>query len=84
MKLTVNGKGLHGSIPAIASKSMAHRLLICAALSHDPSQIRCETLSDDINATAGCLRALGCELTYTGGTFYASPAKAPERAIIDC
>lgn len=84
MKLTVNGKGLHGSIPAIASKSMAHRLLICAALSRDPSQIRCETLSDDITATANCLRALGCELVYAGGTFYASPAKAPERATADC
>ena len=84
MKLTVSGKGLHGSIPAIASKSMAHRLLICAALSSDPSQIRCETLSDDITATAGCLRALGCELTYQGGTFYASPAPHPERATADC
>ncbi len=84
MKITVNGKGLHGSIPAIASKSMAHRLLICAALSRDPSQIRCETLSDDISATASCLRALGCELTYTGGIFYASPANPPERATVDC
>lgn len=84
MKLTVNGKGLHGTVPAIASKSMAHRLLICAALSGDPSQIRCETLSDDISATAACLRALGCELTYTGGTFYASPATRPEKAAIDC
>ena len=84
MKITVNGKGLHGSIPAIASKSMAHRLLICAALSKDPSQIRCETLSDDISATAFCLQALGCELTYTGGIFYASPATAPKRATVDC
>ncbi|MBE6587980.1 MAG: 3-phosphoshikimate 1-carboxyvinyltransferase [Ruminococcaceae bacterium] len=84
MKLTVNGKGLHGSIPAIASKSMAHRLLICAALSGDPSQIRCETLSDDIKATASCLRALGCDLAYAGGTFYASPAARPERATVDC
>lgn len=84
MKITVNGKALHGAVPAIASKSMAHRLLICAALSGDPSQIRCETLSDDITATAGCLRSLGCELTYTGGTFYASPAKRPERTTVDC
>ncbi len=84
MKVTVNGKGLRGSIPAIASKSMAHRFLICAALSGDPSQIRCETLSDDITATASCLRALGCDLTYTGGTFYASPGKTPERATVDC
>ena len=84
MKLTVNGKELHGTVPAIASKSMAHRLLICAALSGDPSQIRCETVSEDISATAECLSALGCELTYTGGTYYASPYRHPERAVIDC
>ncbi|MBQ8915464.1 MAG: 3-phosphoshikimate 1-carboxyvinyltransferase [Clostridia bacterium] len=84
MNVKVNGKGLHGSIPAIASKSMAHRLLICAALAGDPSQIRCETLSDDISATASCLRALGCELTYTGGIFYASPSSRPDRATVDC
>ncbi len=83
MNLTVNGKGIHGTITAIASKSMAHRLLICAALSGDPSQIRCETLSDDITATARCLKALGCDLTYTGGTFYAIPAKRPDRATVD-
>lgn len=84
MNLKVNGKGIHGSIPAIASKSMAHRLLICAALSDDPSRIRCETLSDDISATASCLKALGCELTYTGGTFYTVPSSRPERATLYC
>ncbi len=84
MKITVNGKGLHGSIPAIASKSMAHRLLICAALSDYPSQIRCETLSEDIKATAGCLKAMGCELSYAGGTFYASPGEVPSRTTADC
>ncbi len=84
MKVTVNGKGLHGSIPAIASKSMAHRLLICAALSNDPSQIRCETLSEDIKATVGCLKAIGCDLSYAGGTFYASPGEIPERTVADC
>ncbi|MBE6714136.1 MAG: 3-phosphoshikimate 1-carboxyvinyltransferase [Ruminococcaceae bacterium] len=84
MKLTVNAKGLHGTVPAIASKSMAHRLLICSALSEDPSQIRCETLSDDINATASCLKKLGCDLTYTAKAFYCAPSSRPERASIDC
>lgn len=84
MKITVNGKGLHGSIPSIASKSMAHRLLICAALSSDPSQIRCETLSDDIRATVNCLRSLGCEISYASGTFFVSPGAVPEKAMADC
>ena len=84
MKVTVNGKGLHGTIGAIASKSMAHRLLICAALSSDPSQIRCETLSEDIKATADCLKAMGCDLSLASGTFFASPGEAPARAMLDC
>lgn len=84
MKVTVNGKGLHGQIPAIASKSMAHRLLICAALSSDPSQIRCETVSEDISATADCLRALGCDINYAGGIFYLSPSRFPERVTVNC
>ena len=84
MNVTVNGKSLGGAVRAIASKSMAHRLLICAALSEGHSQIRCETLSDDIMATARCLRALGCDITYTGGVFYVSGAERPERATLDC
>ena len=84
MKIKVNGKGLHGCVPAIASGAMALRLLICAALSDGPSQIRCEAVSRDISVAAGCLRAAGCALTYTGGTFYAIPQRRPERAMLDC
>ena len=32
MDVTIHPAPLHGTIPAIASKSMAHRLLITAAL----------------------------------------------------
>lgn len=50
------------SIPA--SKSRAHRLLICAALSGAPSRIGCRGISNDIQATANCLRALGAGVDY--------------------
>ncbi len=84
MTVTVNGKGLHGTIPAIASKSMAHRLLICAALSDEPCEICCETLSDDISATVKCLKALGAEISYTDGKFYVNGGTAPQTATLDC
>jgi len=42
---------LTGTIAAIPSKSHAHRLLICAALSDKASQLRCPQLSRDIQAT---------------------------------
>ena len=67
MRLLVNGTELSGSVRAIASKSVAHRLLICAALSDSVCQIRCEILSRDISATVDCLRALGAEINYENG-----------------
>lgn len=47
-----------GTIPAIASKSMAHRLLICAALADEPTDVICPTTSKDIEATRACLSAI--------------------------
>ena len=47
-----------GSIPAIASKSMTHRLLICAALAKTSTEVVCHTTSKDIEATKACLAAM--------------------------
>ena len=49
---------LSGTIQAIPSKSMAHRLFICAALSGEPTQIECQGTSKDIEATRACLAAM--------------------------
>ena len=48
-----------GVVTAPPSKSMAHRLLIAAALSEGVSRLRNVDLSDDISATLSCVRALG-------------------------
>ncbi len=55
-----------GTVAAPPSKSMAHRLLICAALT--PGETRVENLepSEDILATVDCLQALGAEITPEG------------------
>ena len=45
-------------INAIASKSDAHRALICAALSEKPCNVIFNTTSEDIKATEKCLKAL--------------------------
>ena len=50
---------LQGSIKAIPSKSMAHRLLICAALAQEETAVACQGTSRDIEATAACLQAMG-------------------------
>ena len=47
-------------IKAIASKSDAHRALICAALSENPCEVIMDTTSKDIEATKRCLENLKC------------------------
>ena len=48
-----------GSVRIPSSKSAAHRVLICAAFGGRPVAVRLSGLSQDILATANCLRALG-------------------------
>ena len=50
-----------GTVAAPPSKSMAHRLLICAGLAEGESLITHVDPSEDILATLDCLRALGAE-----------------------
>ena len=47
-----------GTVPAMVSKSMAHRLMICAALAKEPTQIICLGTNKDIEATRACLAAM--------------------------
>lgn len=49
---------ISGTVAAIPSKSMAHRLLICAALADSPTEVECQGTSKDIEATKACLTAL--------------------------
>ena len=84
MRATILPSTLAGEIGAIASKSQAHRLLICAALADAPTRIRCGTLSADIEATAACLRGLGARIDYADGVFTVDPiGEAPASAVID-
>ena len=59
-----------GSITAPPSKSMAHRLLICAGLADGESVIRNLAFSDDVSATIACLRSLGADIRLDGNTAY--------------
>ncbi len=77
--------GIGGEISAIPSKSEAHRCLICAALSGIETKIYCGSVSDDIEATAGCLAGLGANISYDDGIYTVVPiSEMPENAVIDC
>ena len=56
-----------GVVTAPPSKSMAHRSLICAALT-EKSTVRGVDLSEDIRATLSCLEALGADVEINGDT----------------
>ena len=73
MDVTIHPAPLHGTIAAIASKSMAHRLLIMAALCPGTTDINCNATSKDIEATVSCLEALGARIASTCLGFRVNP-----------
>ncbi len=76
-----------GGIAAPTSKSELHRLLICAALADQRTEIRCHGMNDDIRATARCLKALGARITPSDDGLSVVPApKAAEdtQPQLDC
>lgn len=68
---------LKGTVEAPPSKSAAHRLIICAALSDKPSVIEISALNKDIEATIRSLNALGAEITRNGACLNVKPIVKP-------
>jgi len=85
MDITITPKKLSGSVAAIPSKSQAHRLLIAAAFADNPTTLICPETNQDIEATAGCLRALGADIRRDERGYTVFPIQAvPETAVLDC
>ena len=84
MIATVSGT-LRGKVEVPSSKSVAHRMLICAALSGTPCTIKCHSINRDMEATADCLNALGANITYADGEFSVKPiTQIIRNASLDC
>lgn len=66
MKLRIEKSKAFGKIKAPASKSMAHRLLICAAMASGISRICGISNCEDVLATIDCLEALGVKTEFSG------------------
>lgn len=66
MQVQIEKSQLQGAISAPTSKSMAHRLLICAFLSKGESEISKVTFSADIYATLNCLKKMGADYAIEG------------------
>lgn len=64
MRVAIEPSRAHGRMEAPPSKSMAHRLLICAACAEGSSIIENIDPSEDVLATMECLKALGAGISY--------------------
>lgn len=64
MNITIKKGTAVGKISIPSSKSVAHRLLINAALTDDRTEIRGLSLNEDISATIDCLRTLGAKIEF--------------------
>ncbi|MBQ9210084.1 MAG: 3-phosphoshikimate 1-carboxyvinyltransferase [Clostridia bacterium] len=72
-----------GRVSIPASKSRAHRLLICAALSGQETELICQGISKDIEATMACLRGMGVAITQAGDRIRVAPGPwSKEKKIV--
>ena len=85
MDIKINPKPLSGRVEAPPSKSVAHRLLICASLAKGESVIRNISSSKDMQATISCMIALGAQIELKDGAACIKGIERPEEsAELDC
>lgn len=86
MDVTFLPAKLRGTAEAPASKSEAHRRMICAGLSSSPVDLSGFMTSADMEATARCLRMLGADLRLEGDTLHLQGNKHPRGVapVYDC
>ncbi len=82
MDVRITPSPLRGQVAAIPSKSETHRLLICAALADRETVVPLASSSRDVEATIGCLRALGAEIGRGDGAVVVRPVGRPADAPV--
>ncbi len=86
MDIKIIPSKLSGEVNIPSSKSMTHRVLICAAFAEGTSVISNVTFSKDIYATIDALKAAGAEISVSGNTVTVKgiAGNVPKNADIDC
>ena len=86
MDVLIKPSVLNGRLDIPASKSCAHRALICAALADGVSVVSGVTFSKDIHATISSMKALGADFSVNGDvvTVHGISCKVSGQADIDC
>lgn len=85
MDLKITPSFLSGEVTVPPSKSVAHRMIIAAALADGTSRISNLSQSKDILATIDCMRSFGADIELNGDTAVITGIKSvPENAVADC
>lgn len=85
MDIKITPKKLCGEVKVPPSKSVAHRMIIAAALADGTSTISNLYPSVDILATMDCMRALGAKINFENDTAVIEGIKkVPDKAVLDC
>lgn len=85
MLVKISPSRIEGTIEAPPSKSYAHRLLIAAYLSGERVSVLCKDPSEDVFATAGALRSMGAEVSFSDNTITLKRCALPAgRVSVDC
>ena len=86
MNIRIYPSRARGSVSAPPSKSMAHRWLLCAALSRGESRVCGVSDCEDVGATLDCLHALGAECQIDNDTVIVKGADLTKAssAILPC
>ena len=85
MKIGIKPSTLCGEIIAPPSKSIAHRFLICGALSRGECRINGVSESEDMKATIGCLSSLGVNVQRESNTVTIFCGLNPKKEVtLDC
>ena len=85
MDLKITPAKLSGKVVVPPSKSVAHRMIIAAALSDGTSTISNIFPSVDITATMDCMKALGAKISFSNNTAVIEGIKnSPDNAVLDC
>lgn len=85
MNIRITPGRLDGTVKIPPSKSVAHRMIIAAALAKGRSVISNLYPSVDILATMECMRRLGAKIDFSGDTAVVDGIESvPPKATLDC
>lgn len=85
MDIKISPNKLKGTVNVPSSKSITHRMLICAALSDGISVLSGVTMSKDIEATINALSQIGAEITVKDGMITVKGISfTSQAAVLDC